>query len=343
MSDYVWGDSNTQFFYQLQPHLILDCVELLGFKTTGRCLTLNSMENRVYEVEIETEEDIASDSDRFVIAKFYRPGRWSKEQILDEHEFMFNLEDNDISVVAPLRFDGNSLFTTPDSSLFFALFPKKGGRMATDLNDEELEILGRMLARMHNIGSSKKASHRLSMTPDNFGMKNLDFLLETSFIPIHLKKDYEEVVKEICRNITPLFEGIKLQRVHGDCHWGNIIKRENLYFIDFDDMVNGPCVQDIWLAVPGEDEEALMARNKLLNAYESMRELDDKELKLIEPLRALRFIHFSAWIAKRWEDEAFKRAFVHFESEYYWQTQIFDLQTQLRKIQHQNALGTSVF
>ncbi len=333
MSDYIWGDKETQFFFELTPDLVLQAVEDLGLKTTGRCLTLNSMENRVYEIEIDNPQAVIP-SDHFVVAKFYRPGRWSREQIQDEHDFMFDLQAEEVPVVAPLRFESESLFQLKEHQLLYTLFPKKGGRLVDEFSVEQLQIMGRMLARLHNVGAVKAASHRIQISPDSFGLQNLRFLLESRLLPAHLEASYQQVVEELCARMQPLFKKAATHRVHGDCHLGNIIWRpdEGPFFIDFDDMLMGPAVQDIWLVVPGTDSYAVNDREVLLEAYENMRSFDRSQLKLIEPLRALRFIHFSAWIGKRWNDPAFQRAFPHFGSAQYWDGQLADLRLQAEKI-----------
>ncbi len=340
MSGYVWG-AQTQFFFQLTPDIILDAVNKIGFIDSRRCLTLNSMENRVFEVEIENQNDFKELKNPYIIAKFYRPGRWSKEQILEEHGFLLELVKNEIPVIAPLVIDGQTLFKLEDHDIFYTVFPKKGGRAPDEMNEEQLEILGRMLARLHNIGETKTAKHRLKIDPVSFGTQNLNFLLENKIIPMHIETIYKDLVENICKISTPLFDKIKNIRIHGDCHWGNIISREQegLFFIDFDDMLTGPAIQDIWLITPGNDEYAKENRNILLGAYESMRDFDNKELKLVEPLRALRFIHFSAWIAKRWDDPAFKNAFAHFDSPEYWDVQVNDLKNQTLLIEQSLCQG----
>jgi Ser/Thr protein kinase RdoA (MazF antagonist) len=203
------------------------------------------------------------------------------------------------------------------------------------MNPEQLQILGRTLARLHNIGEQKEAPDRILISPKSFGLDNLKFLLEKNVLPLHIEKGYQQTVEEICSLITPLFEGIKTFRIHGDCHLGNIISRDNegLFLIDFDDMLIGPAIQDLWLVNPGYDEYAMRNQHILLEAYQTMREFNPRELKLIEPLRTLRYIHFSAWMAKRWDDPAFKVAFPHFEDSQYWDIQLGDLRQQKNKIE----------
>lgn len=340
MSKYIWGDQETQFFFNLTPELVLDTVSKHGLDVTGRCLTLNSMENRVYEVEIDNE-------DSNVIVKFYRPGRWSKEQILEEHQFLLELLSSELPVIAPKVINGDTLFLAEEVGLYYCFFPKKGGRAPDEMNREQLEIVGRTLARIHNIGeqlyNEQKKSSRIEINVENFAEANLRFLLSKNIIPTHLNDSYEGLVNQVIQISRPKFQDIKKLKIHGDCHLGNIISRaeEGLFFIDFDDMLVGPAVQDIWLVTPGRDEEAQNNRNILLDAYETMRDFNYQELKLVEPLRTLRFIHFSAWIAKRWDDPAFKQAFPQFNEPAYWEIQINDLRTQIALIEDLDYSGQS--
>jgi Ser/Thr protein kinase RdoA (MazF antagonist) len=329
-------EEETKYFYELTPEKILSAVEETEFRCTGRILTLNSMENRVYEVEIEVpdEDKLKSISEKFRIAKFYRPGRWSKDQILEEHRFLQDLEAQDIPVITPIKFeDGTTLKKTKESDIYFAVFPKCGGRIPEEFNDQQLEIIGRLLARLHNVGASKKFKYRLELTPETYGLKNLEFLLSSNSISLEVKKNYEATVREIAKITGGLFRGLESIRIHGDCHLANILWGNNgPFLVDFDDTLSGPPVQDLWLILPGRDEEAQRQLDVMLTAYESMRHFDRASLKLIEGLRALRIIHFSAWIAKRWKDPAFQRAFTEFGTERYWQEQLATLNEQLSLI-----------
>jgi Ser/Thr protein kinase RdoA (MazF antagonist) len=329
--------AETKFFYELTPEKILEAVETTGLRCTGRCLTLNSMENRVYEVEIELENptEVKSPSEHFRVVKFYRPGRWTKEQILDEHQFLLDLKAQDIPVVAPLVFPhGSTLNLLPDMQIYFAAFPKMGGRITDELDDEQLLRMGRLLARLHNIGATKKAEHRLSMTPQTYGRDNLKFLLDINVIPSTIKDKFTDCINRICDLSESVFKGQNLQRIHGDCHLGNILwGSSGPFLVDFDDMVMGPTIQDLWLIIPGRDDYAKQKLTSLIEGYEMMRGFDWSSLKLIEPLRALRMIHFTSWIAKRWEDPAFKRNFSNFGEERYWQTLLYDLLEQCEVIQ----------
>lgn len=336
MSQYVWGNKETQFFYQLDPLKILDSIDELGLKTTGRSLVLNSMENRVYEVEIsEPLNDGSSPSDHFVIAKYYRPGRWTKEQIEEEHLFLKDMRNHEIPAIAPLEFNGETLFTEKETGIHYCLFPKQGGRNPDEYNDDQLEQLGRLLGRIHSIGKARKAVHRLEINPSTFGKQNVSFLVDNGFLPPEIKELYRKVTDEIFEIIEPHFKNLQTHRIHGDCHAGNVLwhPTHGYYFIDLDDMLTGPAVQDVWLLLPGRDPKSVADRTVLLEAYETMNEFNWTELKLIEPLRTLRYIHFSAWIAKRWEDPFFKQAFPHFESADYWNVSYRDLLDQKEEIQ----------
>lgn len=334
MSKYVWGSEETQYFFKLNPEAILDAIDAVGFKTTGRCLPLNSIENRVYEIEVDRpESEINSPSDNFIVAKFYRPGRWTKEQIRDEHDFLNDLVEAEVPVIPPLNIDGETLFEMPDHKILYCLYEKRGGRNPEEMNEEQLEIMGRSLARIHSVGALKAAKHRIKLTPESYGEANLNYLKSTDYIPSDIRESFITICDQIIRESKPLFENMNFQRVHGDFHKGNIILRgDDSYFVDFDDMVMGPVVQDVWPICPGDDQQSIIDRNIFLDAYDSIRSFPYEQLKLIPSLRALRLIHFSAWIAKRWDDPSFKYTFGYFESPNYWYGQMNDLRALLSKI-----------
>ena len=325
----IQSPSSKHFFYELTPDRILNAVEACGFRCTGRCLALNSMENRVYEVEIEVDnpEKLKSRHDAFRVVKFYRPGRWSKEQILEEHQFLEDATEAELPVVAPLKFsDGTTLQSMKDIAIWFAVFPKVGGRINDEFNKTELQMLGRLLGRLHNVGAAKKAPHRMQLTPTTYGRASLALLEEKGILPKNLGSRYRDLVNFICDWSDPHFKNLATQRIHGDCHIGNCLwNASGCFLVDFDDMLNGPCVQDFWLLVPGRDELAKENREIMIEAYQTMRPFNRETLRLIEPLRALRMIHFCAWIAKRWEDPSFQRVFVEFGSEKYWNEQVIAL------------------
>lgn len=324
---FSWGRAPTRYFYELTPDVIFSAVESFGYRCTGRCLPLNSMENRVVEVEIDVTEPVQSESDRFRVAKFYRPFRWTREQIMEEHRFLKELESSDVPVVVPETApDGTTLRELPEQEILFCVYPKVGGRNPDELRHDQLERIGRLLARLHIVGSSSDAPSRIHLNPATYGLASLDFLLDSEAIPESLEDRYIDLVEDICETVSPWFEAFRPQRVHGDCHLGNLLwGPSGPFWVDFDDMVMGPPVQDIWLLTPGRDDDARSERETLLTAYQSMSTFDRDSLVLVEPLRALRFIHFSAWIAKRWEDPAFQRTFPEFAMNHYWNEQIHDL------------------
>jgi len=317
------------FFFSLTPDVVLRSVESAGLECTGRCLTLNSYENRVYDVEIE----IPDGKPERRVAKFYRPGRWTREQILEEHAFIADLVDAEIPAVAPLRFPDGSTLQETSEGIFYTLFPRVGGRSPEELSSEQLIRLGRLLGRMHGVAVSRPAPHRVSLNPSTYGLQNLEFLLRQHGLPLEIRTRYEQVVTKICELLEPRFSKLRLHRLHGDCHLGNLLWNERgPFFLDFDDMVNGPAVQDLWLILSGRPVQDDLARNQLedlLMGYEEFRDFDRSQISLIEGLRALRFVHYAAWIARRWKDPAFPAAFPHFNSVRYWDEQLRDLEKQL--------------
>jgi Ser/Thr protein kinase RdoA (MazF antagonist) len=314
-----------QQFFSLTPDAMLTCVEqALGTRATGRTFTLNSMENRVSEIELEDE--------RRVVTKFYRPGRWTREQILEEHAFLAELVEAEIPAVPPLVLANGSTLDTSSDGIWFAVFDKVRGRSLQELDDLQLQQAGRLLARIHTVGARAPAEHRLRITPA-WGLESLRILDETNAVDIQLQSRYRRAVEAIVKKIEPLFESVPLHRVHGDCHLGNLLwQNERPFFLDFDDMVSAPAVQDIWMVVRGRDEDAIRMRDVMLDAYETMRDFDRSTLRLVEPLRALRMIHYSSWIARRWDDPIFKRTFPEFVTYNYWLEEADSLEEQLRLI-----------
>ncbi len=341
MAKTVWGENETQYFYSLTPSAILNSFEQAsGYKTTGRCLALNSMENRVYELELEHEESPTSRKSlwqNFRIVKFYRPGRWTRAQIQEEHDFLFELISNEIPVVAPLKFNDESVFEDAETGLYFAIFLKIGGRQPDELTLDRVDQIGRLFARIHLVGQARSAQHRLRLNPITYGMDSLNFLLEHEILPPEIRDAYQDTVLEIVHASTPMFEATKFQRIHGDSHLGNILwGTEGPFVVDFDDFVMGPSVQDFWLMLPGRDRHAQDLLRRLITAYRQLKDFDHSDLRLIEPLRALRFVHFHAWIAKRWQDPAFPRAFEDFGTSVFWRIQLQDLRDQLTLIKSDN-------
>lgn len=327
MSELSWGSGPTQYFFELTPDKVMSALEkepILGIKQfcTGYCQPLASFENRVYEVEFEDK--------RRAVAKFYRPGRWTEVQILEEHEFMQDILEAEIPVVVPHYFaKPKDTLRKTDAGLFYCVYPKVGGRQPEDLPREKLEQLGRLIARMHNVGVQKKAPNRVVLSPDSYGQASLDFLLNEQVVSAQIENRFADIVEEIIDHAAFLFEGQPLQRIHGDCHAGNILWNEKTgpFFIDFDDMVTGPPIQDLWLLAPDPD-----SLKYLIDGYSQMRDLPMGSVNLVESLRALRMVHYATWIAKRYEDPAFQRAFPHFSSPRYWEELTADLEKQLNRI-----------
>lgn len=309
-------------FATLTPDLVLDAVESLGYLSDARVLALNSYENRVYQVGIEDETPL--------IAKFYRPGRWSDAAIREEHAFSAELADCEIPVVAPLVRDGESLFE--HAGFRFALFPRRGGRAPEPGNLDQLYRLGQLLGRLHAVGASRPFAHREALGVVNFGHDSLATLLAGNFIPRSLLPAYESVARDLLKRLDQLFASVRYTpiRLHGDCHPGNLLCRDDsFHIVDLDDCRMGPAVQDIWMMLAGERHERLGQLAELVDGYNEFHDFASRELPLIEGLRALRLMHYSAWLARRWDDPAFPMSFPWFGTERYWGEQILMLREQM--------------
>lgn len=336
MSQKVWGEEQTQFFYEIDPVAILGAAETFQLKVTGKFIQCPSMENRVYEIELSEPVwfDYLDHETQSVVAKFYRPGRWSKEQILEEHEFLLQLQERDIPAVAPLSIDGETLFKGEEHQIYFCLFPKIEGRSLQELSDEQFEILGRLLARVHDVGAISQFNHRVKLDIQNYGYDAINFLEKSPFVPPEISNEFIKNVQNHFDQISPLLERANYQRVHGDCHLGNLIwTGRGFYVVDFDDACLGPIAQDLWLLFPGIDEDSLKKRAVFLEGYQSMRPFDSRELSLVEPLRSIRLIHYNAWIGRRWEDPAFKKSFPQYDSIQYWHQLNEDIKRQVRSFE----------
>ncbi|MDU0458234.1 MAG: serine/threonine protein kinase [Geobacteraceae bacterium] len=310
-------------FQALTPNFIIDAVESQGFYCDCRNLVLNSYENRVYQIGIEDGTPL--------ISKFYRPDRWSNEQILEEHRFCFELAGHELPVVAPIRNSlGESLFTYKGFS--FALYPRQGGHAPEFDNLDNLLILGRMLGRIHNIGSVQPFSHRPTLDSVNFGHDSVALIME-SFIPLDYRPSYEAVTGQLLQAIDGIMAGIgpvNFIRTHGDCHAGNILWRDNApHFVDFDDARMAPAVQDLWMMLSGERPRQLAQLEALIRGYREFCDFNPAELRLIEVLRTLRMLHYSAWLARRWQDPLFPHTFPWFNTVNYWGEHILQLREQL--------------
>lgn len=308
-------------FDTLTPDRVLDAIESIGYLSDARVLALNSYENRVYQVGIDDAEPL--------IAKFYRPGRWTDEAILEEHAFTAELASCEVPVVAPLVRDGVSLFR--HGEFRFAVFPRRGGRAPEPGNLDQLYRLGQLLGRLHGVGASRAFVAREALTVDNFGTASLATLLDGGFIPKSLLPAYSSVARHLLDKIQAAFATTRFNsiRLHGDCHPGNIMCRDEVFhLVDLDDCRKGPAVQDLWMMLAGDRQERLGQLAELMEGYNEFHDFDPRELSLIEPLRALRQLHYSAWLARRWDDPAFPHSFPWFGSERYWGDQILALREQ---------------
>ena len=314
----------TLAFSLLTPDCVMNALDSLGCHSDGRLLALNSYENRVYQIGMEEGLPL--------VAKFYRPGRWTNEAILEEHAFVQELAEHEIPVVPALVLDGKTLHTF--EKFRFAVFPKHGGRAPEFEDRNTLEWMGRFLGRIHAIGALKPFQHRPTLDIASFGVEQLDFLMTNNFIPADLETAYHSVAEQALTGIRLCFERagnhMKALRLHGDCHAGNVLWTDSgPHFVDFDDSRMGPAVQDLWMLLSGERTDMVRQLNDVLAGYEDFCDFDSNEVHLIEALRTLRLIHYSAWLAQRWDDPAFKQAFPWFNTQRYWQERILELREQI--------------
>lgn len=317
---------NPHPFETLTPSFILDAIEGQGYWSDGRSFPLNSYENRVYQVGIEDAEPL--------IAKFYRPGRWTDAQILEEHAFSFELAEQELPVVAPIVKDGQSLFHA--GGFRFALFPRKGGHAPELDNPDNLYILGRLLGRMHLIGATRPFEHRPSIDVKSYGHDSAAFVSE-HFIPMELKTSYDTLTRDILKLIEDKVSqvgDVRQIRVHGDCHGGNMLWRDDApHFVDFDDARMAPAIQDIWMLLSGSRSEQLAQLSEVIDGYSEFNDFQLKELQLIEVFRTLRIMNYAAWLARRWEDPAFPHSFTWFNTIKYWSEHILELREQFAALQ----------
>ena len=318
--------SDAQPFARLSPDEVLAAAERLGIECDGRLFALNSYENRVYQ--------IGSASHGTLVLKFYRPGRWSDAQILEEHAFTEELAAADLPVAAPQRFEDATLHR--HEGLRYAVFPRLAARAVEIDAQDSLQLIGRTLGRMHAIGAKAPFRHRVTLSSERLGWQARDALLSSPLLEQTMADKYAEASAALLEAVDEAIERIGPVgriRLHGDCHLGNILWGEQgPVFVDLDDCMMGPRIQDLWMFLSGTPDEREGQWNELASGYRQFHAIDEWERDLVEPLRALRMVHHAAWIAARWEDPAFPRAFPWFTSPRFWQEHLSDLWQQLAEL-----------
>lgn len=310
----------------LTPDVVLDAVEQCGYLSDGRLLALNSYENRVYQVGIE--------DDKPLVVKFYRPARWSQAQILEEHAFALELAAQEIPLVPPIVIDGQTLFE--HAGFAFALYLRRGGRAPEPGNPEQLEWLGRFLGRIHAVGGIRTFTHRPRLDPKVMGRDSLRILEQGEWLPSYLQENFMTAATQLLDAVEATFAAVQARqiRLHGDCHPGNILWTDaGPHFVDLDDCISGPAIQDIWMLLAGSREEREHQLRIFLSGYEQFHLFDPAELALLEALRALRMLHHMGWLAQRWDDPAFPPAFTWFNTPRYWEEQLNNLREQYEALE----------
>jgi Ser/Thr protein kinase RdoA (MazF antagonist) len=321
-------DSGEHPYSSLTPDVVLNALEGIGLPCDGALLTLNSYENRVYQLGLADAPP--------VVAKFYRPGRWSDAAILEEHAFALELQAREIPVVAPLSLAGGKTLHAAEG-FRFAVFPRRGGRAPELDRPDTLQWMGRFLGRIHAVGAVTPFRERPTLNIASFGEDSRAYLLAHNFLPADLLDAWRSVADQALDGVRRCYEragAIPSIRLHGDCHAGNVLwTEEGPHFVDFDDCRMGPSVQDLWMLLSGERADMTRQLGDVLAGYEDFCAFDARELHLVEALRTLRLLHYSAWLARRWEDPAFPAAFPWFNSQRYWQDRILELREQIALMQ----------
>ena len=328
--DMPHGGDATDLFLQLTPEKVLEAVERSGLQTNPVCYPLNSFENRVYEVEL-------SDKSR-IVAKFYRPQRWTEHQILEEHDFLDQLAGAEIPVCRVRPMPGGQTLDSING-IYFGLWDRRGGRALDELTGEVAYRLGMFVGRMHGIGAEQPFTHRPRLDADRYIRRQLELLETERQIPAAFERRYLKAAEAIADIADRTLDDSTYQRIHGDLHLGNILFRDQeLRVLDFDDGCMGPPVQDLWLALPGRDPQSVFLRDRMIEGYERFRLFDHRSLHWIEVLRGLRLVRYCGWLARRRHDPAFQLGWPHFGTEDYWQTETTDLEEQLAIIQRGEAM-----
>ena len=310
----------------LTPDQVVQCVEAAGYTCDLRLIALNSYENRVYQVGLEDAEP--------VVVKFYRAERWSDAQILEEHAFTEELADHGLSVVPPLRCNDTTLHHA--QGFRFSVFPRRGGHAPELDNLDHLLVLGRTLGRIHRVGGAKSFQHRVDMTTGDTLREGAEFLLQ-SFVPADLRAAYESLVDHCIDAVTAAlgnYSKTDQQRIHGDCHSGNILWRDDIaHFVDLDDCLSGPVIQDLWMFLSGDRQQRELQLSELIEGYSEFNDFNPKQVAWIEALRTRRIMLHALWLARRWDDPAFPRAFPWFQQGRFWSDHILELREQLGAMQ----------
>ena len=328
----------------LTPDVVLDALASVGLPGDGRLMALSSYENRVYQVHLESPVGSAASRGDIVVVKFYRPDRWSDAQIIEEHAFAAELMAAEIPVVGALVLNGRTL--NHFGGFSFSVSPSRGGRRPELDNPDVLAWIGRFLARIHTVGSAKPFQHRPALNLQTFGFESRDILLASDYLPLDMASRWHKAFDAAMQTARAVFEsvthgasGIQHLRLHGDCHPGNILwtpegtPGAGPHFVDLDDARSGPAVQDLWMLLSGDRAQCTHQLGALVDGYEEFREFDRRELALIEPLRTLRLVHYSAWLAQRWHDPIFPINFPWFGSSDYWKGQVDMLEEQTEAMQ----------
>ncbi len=327
-------------YEKLTPDVVLDALASVGLYGDGRLMALSSYENRVYQVHLENTVGEAESAGDIVVVKFYRPDRWTETQIIEEHAFAAELMAAEIPVVGALELQGRTL--NHFGGFSFSVSPSRGGRRPELDNMEVLEWIGRFLARIHAVGSASQFKHRPALNLQTFGYASRDILLAGNYLPLDMESRWRKAFEDAMQTAQAVFESVgdvKQLRLHGDCHPGNILwTPEGLpgagpHFVDLDDARSGPAVQDLWMLMSGDRAQCTRQLGALVDGYEEFREFDRRELALIEPLRTLRLVHYSAWLAQRWHDPIFPINFPWFGSSDYWKGQVDMLEEQNEAMQ----------
>ena len=311
--------SAANLFLGLTPDAVLAAIESAGLRCTSVCWPLNSYENRVMEVEL------ADEARTRLVTKFYRPQRWSEAQILEEHAFLAELDADEVPVVPALTFPGGGSLRQiavegGADTVWFCLFPRFGGRAPEEVSDALAARLGALCGRIHSVGARQPFVARHQLSGKTYGGEALALLEASGRVPQPLRRRFMSAAKETIALVDEWLPGVAVQRIHGDFHLGNLIERDNLlHALDFDDTATGPAVQDLWMLLPGRDPDSLRRRELFLSAYEQFRPFDRTTLRLIEPLRGLRLVHFCGWLAARWHDPIFPQTWPQFTSDAFWQ------------------------